>query len=104
MGYSIYDFKEDINEILFICQKDLHALFVGQVRQATKEQIEGTIIPEMNKLLEMIEKNEIPAKNQRWILSAAYITRGWNWDVWSEDKLNKKLPELDSKYRYELEE
>lgn len=104
MSYSIYDFKRDINNILSICQEDLHALSVGQIRQATKEQIEETIIPEMNKLLKMIENNEIPPKSQRWILSATYITRGWNWDIWSKDKLNLKLPELDNKYRYELDE
>ena len=104
MGYSVNDLKKDINEILTICKEDLNALLAGQARQATKEQIEGSIIPEMNKLLEMIEKNEIPAKSQRWIISAAYITRGWNWDIWSEDKLNHKLPELDNKYRYELGE
>ena len=104
MGYSVNNFKEDIQEILTICQEDLHAILNGKTRQATKEQIEKTIIPEMNKLLEMIEKNEIPEKKQRWILSAAYITRGWNWDIWSEDKLNHKLPELDNNYRYELDE
>ena len=104
MGYSIYDFKRDVNNILSICQEDLHALSIGQTRQATKEQIEETIIPEMNKLLKMVENNEIPIKSKRWTLSAAYITRGWNWDIWSKDKLNQKLPELDNKYRYELDE
>jgi hypothetical protein len=102
MSYSICDFKKDVKEIISICQEDLQALSNGEKRQATNVQIEGTIIPEMNKLLQMIEKNEIPDKNQRWILSAAYITRGWNWDIWSEDKLNQKLPRLDDKYRYEL--
>jgi len=102
MSYSICDFEKDIKEILSICQEDLHAISIGEKRQATKEQIEGTIIPEMNKLLELIKKDEIPLKNQRWILSTAYITRGWNWDIRICGLLAKRLAELDEKYRYEL--
>ncbi|MFA5528797.1 MAG: hypothetical protein WC996_09330 [Peptostreptococcales bacterium] len=103
MSYSTKDFIDDIKEILAICKEELRDISKGKPNQATKEQIEGTIIPEMNNLLEMIQKNEMPPKDQRWILSAAYITRGWNWDIWSEDRLTTKLPQLDDKYRYELE-
>jgi len=104
MSYSLFNFKEDIKEILSVCQEDLDAISVGQKRQATKWQIQETIIPEMTKLLEMIDNGGIPPKNQRYILSAAYITRGWDWDIWSNDKLNYKLPTLDTNYRYNLDE
>lgn len=104
MRYSVLDFKNDINEILSMCQEDLLDISMGKDKQATADQIEKTIIPEMKGLLKMIEEGKIPPKEQRWITSAAHITRGWNWDIWSNDKLNIKLPELDNKYRYELEE
>ena len=104
MRYSLLDFKNDIKEILSICQEDLLDISMGKDKQATADQIEKTIIPEMKGLLKMIEEGKIPTKEQRWITSAAYITRGWNWDIWSNDMLNIKLPELDNKYRYELEE
>jgi hypothetical protein len=104
MSYSRIDFKNDVEKILSICQEDLQALSIGQGRQASKEQIEGTIIPEMSSFLEMIEKKEIPSKNQRWIISTAYITRGWNWDIQNCGELAIKLAQLDDKYRYELEE
>jgi hypothetical protein len=94
--YSIKDFKNDIQEILNICKEDLLAISRGEKRQATKEQIEKTIIPEMNDLLIKIETKKIPPKGERWLNSVAYITRGWNWDIWSEDRLNIKLPELDN--------
>ena len=103
MKYSLSDFKKDIEEILSIRREDLLEISNGNLRQATSEQIVKTIIPEMKALLKMIEENNIPPKEQRWITSAAYITRGWNWDIWSNDKLNIKLPELDNKYRYELD-
>ena len=99
MSYSKYDFKKDIEEILAICQDELHDIANGKANQATKEQIEGTIIPEMNTLLEIIKKDDIPPKNQRWILSTAYITRGWNWDIQNCGILAKKLAQLDNKYR-----
>ena len=103
MSYTIKEFERDIKEILEICQEDLKAIEAGESRQATKEQIEETIIPEMHELLEIISKNELPKKNnERWIESSAMITRGWNWDIWSQDKLNLKLPVLDSNYRFEL--
>ena len=104
MEYSLIDFKNDIKEIIVICQDDLKALSLGQERQAKKGQIEETIIPEMKSLLEKIEKNEIPSKKQRWILSTAYITRGWNWDIRNPGLLAKKLAQLDNKYRHELGE
>lgn len=103
MGYLLQDFKKDIEEILTICQEYLLDISMGKDKQATADQIEGTIIPEMRGLLKMIEEERIPPKEQRWISSVAYITRGWNWNIWSDDKLNIKLPELDNKYRYELE-
>jgi hypothetical protein len=102
--YSLLDFKNDIEEILVICKEDLLEISAGKAKQATADQIEKTIIPEMKSLLKLIEEGRIPPKERRWITSAAYITRGWNWDIWSDDKLNIKLPELDNKYRYELED
>lgn len=104
MGYSLLDFENDIKEILSICQEDLSDISMGKPKQATVDQIEKTIIPEMKGLLKVIAEGRIPPKEQRWITSASYITRGWNWDIWSDDKLNIKLPELDNKYRYELED
>lgn len=102
MGYSLSDFKRDVEEIISICQEDLGEIAKGNVRQATTEQIEEVILPEMHALMKMIEDNSLPSQKSRWLLSAAYITRGWNWNLWSNDKLNIKLPELDNKYRYEL--
>ena len=104
MTYSVLDFKKDIEEILLICQDDLFDISIGKEKQATVDQIEKTIIPEMKYLLKIIEERKIPSKEKRWITSASYITRGWNWDIWSDDQLNIKLAELDNKYRYELEE
>lgn len=103
MRYSLLDFKKDVEEIISICEEELLEISKGYIKQATSEQIEKNIIPEMKALLKSIEKNNIPPKEQRWIESAAHITRGWNWDIWSEDELNIKLPELDNKYRYELD-
>lgn len=102
MSYSLINFKKDIEEILSICQEDLEAISAGQKREATIEQIQETIIPEMTKLLEMIDSGEIPPKEDRYILSAGCITRGWEWDIRSKDKLNYILPTLDSNYRYKL--
>ena len=104
MRYLLADFKNDIEEVLSICQEDLLDISMGKNKQATVDQIENTIIPEMKGLLKMIEEGKIPPKEQRWITSTAYITRGWNWDIWSNDKLMKKLAVLDNKYRYELQE
>ena len=105
MSYTTTDFKRDVKEILAICEEDLQAIAAGEHREATVEQIEGTIIPEMNQLLEIIERNEIPPRgqNKRWILSAAYITRSWNWDIWSEEKLVRKLPVLATNYMRNLQ-
>jgi len=102
MNYSLCDFENDIREIISLCNKDLFALSIGESRQATKEQIVETIIPEMNNLLEMIKNNDVPVENQRWILSTAYITRGWNWDIQNCGELAKKLAQLDNNYRYKL--
>ena len=103
MDYSRIDFKQDVEEILSICQEELKEIAKGNSRQATVEQIERTIIPEMRELLKMIEANTLPPKGQRWLLSSANITRGWNWDIRSKDKLVKKLPVLNTKYRHELD-
>jgi hypothetical protein len=53
----------------------------------------------MKDLLEKLQNNSIPPMGKRWILSTACITHSWNWDIWSKDKLVKKLPVLESKYK-----
>ncbi|MDR3210107.1 MAG: hypothetical protein LBT36_05745 [Oscillospiraceae bacterium] len=53
MRYSLRDFKSDVEEILNICDKELFGLSIGIKKQATKEQITGTIIPEMKQLPEL---------------------------------------------------
>jgi hypothetical protein len=72
---------------------------------ATTLQIAGTIIPEMNSLLELVKKKKIPPRKKRWILSTAYVTRGWNWNIRGSapsDELREKLGWLETHYTRDL--
>ena len=68
MDYSRIDFKQDVEEVLSICQEDLKEIAKGNSRQATIKQIEGTIIPEMRELLKMIEANTLPPKRSTMVI------------------------------------
>lgn len=101
--YTVENFKKDILKVIELCENDLEKIETNQKTEATKEQIEAYIIPEMNDLLNKIKNDMLPPKDRRWILSTAYITRGWNWDINAKDELKDILGYLDNRYRYDLE-
>ena len=103
MDYCIEDMKKDINQILALCKMELNKISNGEYTEATKEQIENHIIPEMEQLIDVLRLDKIPPKGERWLLSVAYITRGWNWNINNCSELAGSLALLDNKYRYELE-
>jgi 5,10-methylene-tetrahydrofolate dehydrogenase/methenyl tetrahydrofolate cyclohydrolase len=76
MGYFLSDFKRDVEEIINICQEDLDEIAKGNVRQATTEQIEKVILPEMHALMKMIEDGSLPPqKKQVVIIGCLYNSR-----------------------------
>lgn len=110
MNYTLENMEIEILDILKECEYILQLISEGKQITATVEQINSTIVPEMNLLIDKIKKDEIPKeKKDRWILSCAYITRGWNWDIRKNgtiDVFTKKLGQLicklDTNYKNSL--
>ncbi len=108
MKYTEYNLIKDILKILKQCDVILEARLNGICGEATVDQIKKTVIPEMNDLLYKIEKGTVPEKPEdRWIISCANITRGWNWDIRKNGnidamskKLGRMLCRLDQNYKY----
>lgn len=66
--------------------------------ESTIEQLEETIIPEMEKLLKMDYDNLPPAKD-RYLVSFAYAFRVWEWSMVNTTRLFDLLVELNREYK-----
>jgi hypothetical protein len=96
-------FRESILECIEICNEEVKLRNEGIEGESTILQIQGTIIPELNHLLELVDAGNFPPKKERYLTSyanALFMT--WDWDKSLTAKPNKlfdKLSELDKQYK-----
>ncbi|MCL2137772.1 MAG: hypothetical protein FWH40_09730 [Coriobacteriia bacterium] len=75
MDYTIEEFKQDIEEVITVCHEDNEAINSGEQREATVRQIDQFIVPEMQKLLQMINNGSLPDPGDRYLMSVQAILK-----------------------------
>ncbi|MBC8597159.1 hypothetical protein [Qingrenia yutianensis] len=91
-------FKKKVDIALRISKDDLRRRKNDAPGESTIEQLEETIIPEMEKLLKMDYDNLPPAKD-RYLVSFAYAFRVWEWSMVNTTRLFDLLVELNREYK-----
>ena len=91
-------FKKKVDIALRISKDDLRRRKNDAPGESTIEQLEETIIPEMEKLLKMDYDNLSPAKD-RYLLSFAYAFRVREWSMMNNTRLFDLLVELNREYK-----
>ena len=91
-------FKENVRMALKISKDELFRRSVNVPGESTTEQLEGTIIPELEKLLVM-DYSDLPPANERFLLSYAYAFRVWEWSLLNPTRLYDLLSELNKEYK-----
>ena len=91
-------FKEKVNLALRISKDELWRRKNDIPGESTIEQLEETIIPELEKLLKTEYDNLPPAKD-RYLVSFAYAFRVWEWSMMNNTRLFDLLVELNREYK-----
>ena len=57
-------FRTQLLKAIKLCNKELQNRKRGIVGESTVEQLEGMILPELNNILNLVDKDQLPAKEQ----------------------------------------
>jgi len=98
MKYDIIDFKKNIDICITLFKKELHNRKKGVEGESSIEQIEKIILPELNQLLEKIEKGKLPPQSERYLISFANAFKVWGWNMQQPTELFIRLLQLNDYY------
>lgn len=92
-------YKRKIIKIIKICDNELQNRKAGILGESTEEQLKGTILPELYRLLELINNNQLPPVQERYLESFANAFTVWGWNMQKPTEIFKLLAELNSDYK-----
>lgn len=92
-------FKEKILRTIELCSNELRYRKEGILGESTEEQLEKTILPELNQLLELIDNNQLPSKQHRYLNSFANAFTVWGWNMQTPTEIFVLLTELNNEYK-----
>ncbi|MEN6312660.1 MAG: hypothetical protein ABFD25_00270 [Clostridiaceae bacterium] len=99
MGYDIMSFRNNIGICISLCEQELQNRKKGIKGESSIEQIEDTILPELNQLLKKIDYGQLPPKPERYLLSFANAFKVWGWNMQQPTELFVQLVKLDDAYK-----
>ena len=92
-------FQRKILKTIELCNVELQNRQEGILGESTKEQLEEIILPELHQLLELVNKNQIPSKQQRYLNSFANAFTVWGWNMQTPTEIFVLLTELNNEYK-----
>lgn len=92
-------FKSTLLKTIEICNNELKNRKNGINGESTVEQLEDIIIPELNQLLCMINNNQVPQKEERYLISFADAFKVWGWNMQTPTEIFILLAKLNDAYK-----
>lgn len=92
-------FKEKILRAIKLCNEELENRKNGVLGESTEEQLKNIILPELTQLLTMLNSNQLPAKEQRYLNSFANAFTVWGWNMQEPTEIFVLLTELNNEYK-----
>lgn len=92
-------FKKKILKAIQLCNEELLNRSNGIEGESTIDQLKSTVIPELHYLIEMIENDNLPLNQDRYLNSFANAFTVWGWDMNNPTDLFKALVELNNMYK-----
>lgn len=89
----IKDMLGIVDAIIQLCQIEKENGYSGE---ATKEQIEKCILPEMYELKEFFAVGKVPERD--YIISFANAFKAWDWDMLNATELYRMISKLHRVY------
>lgn len=92
-------FKEKILRTIKLCNEELINRKNGVISESTEEQLKNIILPELTQLLTILDSNQLPAKEQRYLNSFANAFTVWGWNMQEPTEIFILLTELNNEYK-----
>lgn len=92
-------FRLKLLKIIDLCNIELGRRKKGIYGESTEEQLEKFILPELNQLLKMVNKYQLPPKGERYLNSFACAFTIWGWDMQKPTEIFILLTELNNEYK-----
>lgn len=92
-------YKEKILKAIKLCNEELVNRKNGVFGESTEEQLKNIILPELTQLLTMLNSNQLPAKEQRYLNSFANAFTVWGWNMQEPTEIFVLLTELNNEYK-----
>lgn len=93
------EFREKILRAIKLCNEELVNRKEGMLGESTEEQLKNIILPELTQLLTMLNRNQLPAKEQRYLNSFANAFTVWGWNMQEPTEIFVLLTELNNEYK-----
>ncbi len=93
------DFIKKIEYTHSLCVSELNNRKLGITGEATIQQLEETIIPELECLINKLKTYSLPPKEQRYLISFANAFTVWGWNMNKPTELFIMLTELNEDYK-----
>lgn len=92
-------FREKLLKTIHICKDELQNRRNGTLGESTENQLEDIILPELYQLLENVNNQQFPAKQDRYLNSFANAFTVWGWNMQKPTELFVLLTELNNDYK-----
>lgn len=92
-------FKEKIWKAIKLCNEELANREKGVLGESTEEQLKNVILPELVQLLTMLNSDQLPEKEQRYLNSFANAFKVWGWNMQEPTEIFVLLTELNNEYK-----
>lgn len=92
-------FKESVIKCRGLAIRELEERYKGIEGESTIEQLKDVIIPEMETIIKLVENNNLPSKEKRYITSFALAFKVWGWDMKKPSLLYISLLKLNDEYK-----
>lgn len=91
-------FRDDVKDLIKMCTLEVQHRKAGINGESTIEQLENTILPELDQLLTKIDHNQLPPLSERYLLSFANAFKVWGWDMNKPTEIFVKLTNINNNY------
>ena len=91
-------FKNKLTKAIMLCEVERGNREKGIYGESSIEQL-GMIITELNQLLNLVEKGNLPMCSKRFLNSFANAFTVWGWNMQSPTELFVLLTEINNEYK-----
>lgn len=93
------NFKNKVLKAIDLCNAELVDRKSGIEGESTIEQLEKVIIPELEQILDMIDKQQLPPKEKRYLNGFANAFTVWGWNMQNPTEIFVLITELNDMYK-----